>query len=61
VPTFGSPGNKLVIVYVAPTKTFQTVRSIEDLKDVLTKGDPASVEQVVNELRLDPLQARAVG
>ena len=30
--------NKLVVVYVAPTKSFQTVRALEDLKIVLTRG-----------------------
>ena len=53
--------NKLVVVYVAPTETFQTVRVFEDLKDVLDKGDSASVEQLVNDLHLDVLQHRAAG
>lgn len=53
--------NKLVVVYVAPTKTFQTVRVFKDLKDVLDKGDPTSVEQLVNDLHLDVLQHRAAG
>lgn len=56
-----SRSNKLVVVYVASTKTFQTVRSVEDLKDVLTKADPASVERLVNDLHLDILQHRPVG
>lgn len=50
--------NKLVVVYVGPTKSFQTVRSFEDLKDVLAKGDPTSVERLVNDLHIDALQHR---
>lgn len=48
--------NKLVVVYVAPTRSFQTVRSLEDLKDVLAKGDPASVDRLVHELHLEVFQ-----
>lgn len=51
--------NKVVVVYVAPAKSFQTVRSFEDLKDVLGKGDPSSVDRLVNDLRLDVLHHRA--
>lgn len=51
--------NKLVVVYVAPAKNFQTVRSAEDLKDLLAKGDPMSVDRLVHELQLDALQHRA--
>ena len=54
-----SRGNKLVVVYVASTKSFQTVRSSEDFKDLLTKGDPSSVGKLVRELHLDHLQPRA--
>jgi len=53
--------NKPVVVYVALTKTFQTVRSIEDLKDVLAKGDAPSVDRLVHELDLEVLQRRAAG
>ena len=56
-----SKRNKPVVVYVAPSKKFQTVRSLEDLKDVLAKGDPTSVERLVNDLQLDIQQHRAVG
>lgn len=45
--------NKLVVVYVAPAKSFQTVRSFEDLKEVLAMGHPKSVDRVVHELDLD--------
>lgn len=54
-----SRGNKLVVVYVASLKSFQTVRSSEDFKDLLTKGDPSSVGKLVHELHLDHLQPRA--
>jgi hypothetical protein len=47
--------SKVVVVYVAPTKGFQTVRSFEDLRDVLGKGDPASVDRLVTDLQLDLL------
>jgi len=42
--------NKLVVVYVAPSKAFQTVRAFGDLREVLGKGDPASVDRLVSDL-----------
>lgn len=54
-----SRGNKLVVVYVAALKSFQTVRSAEDFKVLLRKGDPSSVDKLVHELHLDHLQPRA--
>jgi hypothetical protein len=56
-----SQRNKPVVVYVAPSKHFQTVRALDDLRDVLAKGDPTSVERLVNDLHLDVPQRRAVG
>jgi hypothetical protein len=56
-----SKRNKPVVVYVALSKKFHTVRALEDLKDVLAKGDPASVKRLVNDLHLDIQQHRAVG
>ena len=41
-----------VVVYIAPTRSFDTVRSFDDLSGVLAKGDPKSVDQLVNELNL---------
>ena len=41
-----------VVVYVAPMKSFETVRSLDDLRGVLAKGDPKSVDQLVHELHL---------
>jgi hypothetical protein len=48
-----SSRNKPVVVYLAPSKTFQTVRGLDDLRDVLAKGDPVSVERLVDDLHLD--------
>lgn len=56
-----SRDNKIVVVYVAPVKSFQTVRTAEDLKDLLTKGDRSSVDKLVHELHLDYLQPNAAG
>ena len=56
-----SRDNKLVVVYLAPAKSFQTVRSAEDFNDLRRKGDPSSVGKLVDELRLDHLQPRADG
>ena len=53
--------HKLVVVYVAPTKEFQTVRAFEDLKGLLAKGDPDSVEHLVNDLNLGVDRHRASG
>ncbi len=51
--------NKVVVVYVAPAKSFQTVRSIHDLQDVLAKGDAPSVDRLVQELDLEVLPRRS--
>lgn len=53
--------HKPVVVYVAPTKTFLTVRTVEDLGEVLALGDPPSVERLVHELHLGALQYRVAG
>ena len=53
--------HKPVVVYVAPTKEFQTVRALEDLKGLLAKGDPESVEHLVSDLNLGVDRHRAVG
>jgi len=47
---------KPVVVYVASTKKFLTVKSFDDIKDVLAQGDSDSVERVVSELHLRNLQ-----
>jgi hypothetical protein len=41
-----------VVVYVAPTRQFRTIKSFDDLKDLLAQGDSDSVERIVSELRL---------
>lgn len=48
--------NKRVVVYIAPTKTFETVRALDDLKAVLAHGDPKSVSELVTDLSLDAFQ-----
>ena len=53
--------HKAVVVYVAPTKQFLTIKTFDDLKGLLALGDSDSVERIVNELRLDVLQRRAAG
>jgi hypothetical protein len=49
--------NKVVVVYLAPSKSFQTVRSFEDLKDLLLKGNASSVDRLMSDLRLDIFSA----
>jgi hypothetical protein len=56
-----SRDHKPVVVYVAPTKQFRTIKTSEDLRDLLAQGDSDSVERIVSELRLDAMQQRAVG
>ena len=51
--------NKRVVVYIAPTKTFETVRALDDLKEVLALGDPKSVSELVTDLSLDAFQPAA--
>ncbi len=41
-----------VVVYVAPKKSFETVRSMKDLLEILAKGNPKSVERLADELNL---------
>ncbi|MCY4596594.1 MAG: hypothetical protein OXC19_17560 [Bryobacterales bacterium] len=41
-----------VVVYVAPKKSFQTVRSMKNLLEILAKGDPKCVERLADELNL---------
>jgi hypothetical protein len=53
--------HKPVVVYVAPTRQFQTVKTFDDLRDLLAKGDSDSVERIVNELHLEVHSHRAAG
>ena len=47
-----SRDRKPVVVYVAPTKQFRTVKTFDDLKGLLAQGDSDSVERIVSELHL---------
>jgi hypothetical protein len=47
-----SRDHKPVVVYVAPTKQFRTIRTSDDLRDLLAQGDSNSVERIVRELHL---------
>lgn len=48
--------HKPVIVYVAPTKQFRTIKTFDDLASLLAQGDSQSVERIVNELHLNVAQ-----
>ena len=48
-----SRDHKPVVVYVAPTKQFRTIKTFEDLKGLLAQGDSDSVEKIVSELHLN--------
>ncbi len=43
---------KPVVVYVAPTKQFRTIKNFDDIKGLLAQGDSDSVERIVSELHL---------
>src|SRR5260370_20060979 len=48
-----SRDHKPVVVYVAPTRQFRTIKSFDDLKDLLAQGDSNSVERIVSELHVN--------
>ena len=52
-----SRDHKPVVVYVAPTRQFRTIKSFDDLKDLLAQGDSDSVERIVSELHLESHRA----
>jgi hypothetical protein len=56
-----SRAHKPVVVYVAPTREFRTIKTFEDLKGLLAQGDSDSVERIVSELHLSEAQHRAAG
>jgi hypothetical protein len=56
-----SRNHKPVVVYVAPTKQFRTIKTSDDLRDLLAQGDSDSVERIVNELHLEVQSHRAAG
>jgi len=47
-----SRDGKPVVVYVAPTKRFVTVKTFDEIGGLLAQGDSDSVERVVSELQL---------
>jgi hypothetical protein len=49
--------HKPVVVYIAPTKQFRTIRTSDDLRDLLEQGDSDSIERIVSELHLESLRA----
>jgi hypothetical protein len=44
--------HKPVVVYVAPTRQFRTIKTFDDIKGLLAQGDSDSVERIVSELHL---------
>lgn len=56
-----SRDHKSVVVYVAPTREFRTIKTFDDLKGLLAQGDSDSVERIVSELHLNVAQQRAAG
>ncbi len=56
-----SRDHKPVVVYVAPTKQFRTIKTADDLRDLLAQGDSDSVERIVSELHLEVQSHRAAG
>lgn len=55
-----SRDHKPVVVYIAPSRQFRTIKTFDDLKALLAQGDSESVERIVSELNLNVVQ-RAVG
>jgi hypothetical protein len=47
-----SRDHKPVVVYVASTKQFRTIKNFDDIKGLLAQGDSDSVERIVSELHL---------
>lgn len=56
-----SRDHKPVVVYVAPTRQFRTIKTRDDLGDLLAQGDSDSVERIVSELHLEIQSHRAAG
>jgi hypothetical protein len=52
---------KLVVVYVAPTRQFRTMKTFGDLKRLLADGDSESVERIVSDLDLGDSLQRVAG
>jgi hypothetical protein len=47
-----SRDHKPVVVYVAPTKRFHTIKTFDDVRGLLAQGESNSVERIVSELHL---------
>jgi hypothetical protein len=56
-----SRDSKPVVVYFAPTKQFRTIKTADDLRDLLAQGDSNTVERIVSELHLNSVLGRAGG
>jgi hypothetical protein len=56
-----SRDHKPVVVYVAPKRQSRTIKSFDNLKELLAEGDSDSVERIVNELHLNDMHQRAAG
>jgi hypothetical protein len=56
-----SRDHKPVVVYVAPKRQSRTIKSFDNLKELLAEGDSDSVEGIVNELHLNDMHQRAAG
>ncbi len=56
-----SRDHKPVVVYVAPTRQFRTIKTRDDLGDLFAQGDSDSVERIVSELHLEIQSHRAAG
>lgn len=50
--------SKPVVVYLAPHRTFQNLRSVEDISDLLSKCDRASVQRFERELGIEHVPHR---
>jgi len=56
-----SRDHKPVVVYVALTKQFRTIKSVDDLKGLLADGDSDSVTRIVSDLDLGGSLQRVAG
>ena len=56
-----SRDRKPVVVYVAATKQFLTIKTADNLRDLLAQGDADSVERIISELHLNVSPQRAAG
>ena len=45
--------HKPVVVYMVPKKQFRTIKTFQDVEDLLSQGDLDSVNRIVNDLHLN--------